>query len=544
VYLDASSQSAAHTAERRRNIRHKACSIIYAQLGSGNGGIVLNLGPDGLAFQAAMKLTTETSSTVNLRLRGSGLNAELVGELVWLGATQKQAGISFKGVSANIQKDITDWIAREEQDSALAASGERSRPMPMPAAPVFPPTGEKSVSHSFASALAMSRAMPADSPSGADGQESEPSLQAAPDPTTGIPAPILDPVPEPAPELVSPVQHSDVPVKPSVEAPLDSATEALEYAPFLGPVVEPAPELVSPIQLSNLPGDESGDHTPDRDAETPAPPEHGQVDEPLFNHLIFERPPISRPQEIPSRDSSADDLSQAASPQVHEQLPQAIPESVDKNGAGKTEEIAPIPQNRVSPPARRLVKPTKADLWLPPEVVGAWRRANPQRKVLLAAAAAACLMILPVILALALRHNDDPLNRSGASIMVGQSTANAAASSLSFDFPQAGPLQAPRAPHATVRPQPDPLPPPSFLDRLAKDLWGADPPKPGGFEEPIVWPEITDAQVVVLVWTSKASGYYFCADSPYVQTMQPGTFMSQGDALQTGYQPILGKFCN
>jgi hypothetical protein len=46
------------------------------------------------------------------------------------------------------------------------------------------------------------------------------------------------------------------------------------------------------------------------------------------------------------------------------------------------------------------------------------------------------------------------------------------------------------------------------------------------------------------VWTSKSSGYYYCTDDPYYKTVNPGAFMLQGDALQNGYRPILGQFCD
>jgi hypothetical protein len=57
-------------------------------------------------------------------------------------------------------------------------------------------------------------------------------------------------------------------------------------------------------------------------------------------------------------------------------------------------------------------------------------------------------------------------------------------------------------------------------------------------------PTIDDDQLRVQVWTSKNSGYYYCTDDPYAKSAQPGAFMSQGDALQSGYRPILGQFCD
>jgi hypothetical protein len=47
----------------------------------------------------------------------------------------------------------------------------------------------------------------------------------------------------------------------------------------------------------------------------------------------------------------------------------------------------------------------------------------------------------------------------------------------------------------------------------------------------------------ISVWTDKRSGFYYCADSPYFAQLQPGSAVTQGDALQSGYQPKLGSYC-
>ena len=46
------------------------------------------------------------------------------------------------------------------------------------------------------------------------------------------------------------------------------------------------------------------------------------------------------------------------------------------------------------------------------------------------------------------------------------------------------------------------------------------------------------------VWTVRHSGYYYCADNLNSTTPQPGALIPQGEALQSGYQPKLGKYCN
>jgi hypothetical protein len=48
----------------------------------------------------------------------------------------------------------------------------------------------------------------------------------------------------------------------------------------------------------------------------------------------------------------------------------------------------------------------------------------------------------------------------------------------------------------------------------------------------------------VPVWTIQRSGFYYCADSPDFEKLRQSTvMMTQGEALQSGYQPKLGSYC-
>jgi len=81
-----------------------------------------------------------------------------------------------------------------------------------------------------------------------------------------------------------------------------------------------------------------------------------------------------------------------------------------------------------------------------------------------------------------------------------------------------------------------------MLERFAVTFLGYKPDKPE--VEPDIRIPIDKRHVGVQVWTSKGSGYYYCTDNPYYIMVQPGTLMTQRDALQSGYQPKLGQFCN
>jgi hypothetical protein len=62
-----------------------------------------------------------------------------------------------------------------------------------------------------------------------------------------------------------------------------------------------------------------------------------------------------------------------------------------------------------------------------------------------------------------------------------------------------------------------------------------------GIDEPR---KIDPAIIDVPVWTIRRSGFYYCADSPEFEKLrESAVMMTQGEALQNGYQPKLGSYC-
>ncbi len=45
------------------------------------------------------------------------------------------------------------------------------------------------------------------------------------------------------------------------------------------------------------------------------------------------------------------------------------------------------------------------------------------------------------------------------------------------------------------------------------------------------------------VWVNKQSGFYHCPGTTFYGKVQPGAYMSQGEALQSGYRPIGDEPC-
>ena len=71
--------------------------------------------------------------------------------------------------------------------------------------------------------------------------------------------------------------------------------------------------------------------------------------------------------------------------------------------------------------------------------------------------------------------------------------------------------------------------------------WGAHVESMLGIGVPM---KINPAVLGLPVWTVQHSGYYYCVDNLNSETPQTGALMLQGEALQTGYQPKLGNYCN
>lgn len=103
-------------------MRHKPPSLIYVEIDSNNGGILLNLGAGGLAFQPAGKITVKDDLALKFRLGEARQNTEVVGGIAWQTPGLGPVGIRFKEPSSAAQQQISEWIARQEDRIQVLAS--------------------------------------------------------------------------------------------------------------------------------------------------------------------------------------------------------------------------------------------------------------------------------------------------------------------------------------------------------------------------------------------------------------------------------------
>jgi TonB family protein len=102
-------------------------------MGDANGGIVLNISEGGISVQAAAVLDASEPVTMWLEIPKVRNRLEVTGEIVWLSASRKEAGLRFVDLPGSTLQHIRKWMAREAsperfEDEADPVSEEQDAP--------------------------------------------------------------------------------------------------------------------------------------------------------------------------------------------------------------------------------------------------------------------------------------------------------------------------------------------------------------------------------------------------------------------------------
>jgi hypothetical protein len=108
----------------RRHYSRQITALNYINLDEGNGGILLNVSEDGLAFTAAEPLSGEFVPRLRFQLADKTEWIEASGRIVWLNDSKKGAGIQFVQISDAHRQQIRQWI---ESKMPLSESQEAIR---------------------------------------------------------------------------------------------------------------------------------------------------------------------------------------------------------------------------------------------------------------------------------------------------------------------------------------------------------------------------------------------------------------------------------
>ena len=194
-----------HRPERRGKVRHPLGALAYLDIGTDNGGIVVDLSEDGLGLQAVAPLFGQREVNLRIQLPHSEGRIETAAQIVWLSASSRLAGARFVGMSAGARTLIHNWIGSHGLNSAVAGGPgyeAEGSPLSLPAgAPEIPalPGGQRekwlSLMAEFDEGLSRQPG-PAEGPQASEpadmmpsGSLAEPPAAAPPDSTASHPKP-------------------------------------------------------------------------------------------------------------------------------------------------------------------------------------------------------------------------------------------------------------------------------------------------------------------------------------------------------------------
>jgi TonB family protein len=113
--------------ERRVHARRPMNGLAYVDIGSGNGGIVLNLSEGGLGFRAVGPLDRTGEVQFSIQLPSCPERIEATAQVMWLGTSNRQAGAKFLNIAGEGKARIEEWIRSQE---VLAGTWSETPPKP------------------------------------------------------------------------------------------------------------------------------------------------------------------------------------------------------------------------------------------------------------------------------------------------------------------------------------------------------------------------------------------------------------------------------
>lgn len=106
------------TPERRTHARRVLYSPEYLDMGTDNGGMVVNLSEGGMGFQAVNPVAPQTEIPISFSL-ASGYRIDVKARVAWVNNTGKIGGVVFGKLSKDSLSLIREWVAqtKAEEDS-------------------------------------------------------------------------------------------------------------------------------------------------------------------------------------------------------------------------------------------------------------------------------------------------------------------------------------------------------------------------------------------------------------------------------------------
>jgi TonB family protein len=119
----ASSVSSTSQLERRSHARRRISGLTYADFGTDNGAIILDLGEGGLGFQSVTPVSIGQAVLLKFKLPETKQHVESYAEVAWLNDSGKGGGLRFVELNGDARIHVRAWA-----DGDFTAEAERENP--------------------------------------------------------------------------------------------------------------------------------------------------------------------------------------------------------------------------------------------------------------------------------------------------------------------------------------------------------------------------------------------------------------------------------
>ena len=108
----------------------KPDQLVYLELGSGNGGMLLSISNDGFRFRAVSGIRPDGTFPFAFSLDGSH-RLQGIGEIAWLESDGKSGGMRFVDVSSEFREALDKWLstASRHRDSGREVTPAAATPL-------------------------------------------------------------------------------------------------------------------------------------------------------------------------------------------------------------------------------------------------------------------------------------------------------------------------------------------------------------------------------------------------------------------------------
>ncbi len=120
------SEQPAKGENHRRSARHRVETLAYVDLGSNNGGTVIDVSESGISFQGIQPLETGQVLPVSFKLPGIDQSLKTIGQIAWLNDSRKGGGLRFVELPEATRNLLKGWL------SGTASDDLKKQPVALP----------------------------------------------------------------------------------------------------------------------------------------------------------------------------------------------------------------------------------------------------------------------------------------------------------------------------------------------------------------------------------------------------------------------------